>query len=868
MKSLWACLVWSLAVLLPAGAALAAGPPTQAVAEVRSTVGRWDRFEASVRNPRRYADPYRDVTLNVTYTRPDGSTVAFWGFYDGGSEWKIRFLADQLGRWQYEAVFSDGSPGPKGSFDCVASDLPGLISRDETNPLWFGFQGGGHTLIRAFHVGDRFFAANWPAAKRTAFLDWAGKQGYNTLSIASHYLNRDSPGRGRGWDTPKLWPLDAAEYRKMEAILDDLARRRILVFPFAGFFGQSSNYPRDPVDQERYIRYTLARLGCYWNLLWNVAGPEPNVKNPWMDAKDVERLGRLIGKLDPFGHLLSVHNRTGDDPYRNSDWTTYGVLQGPKTIDRSRLSRGLLESHHPRKPLLAQETLWSGNVNHIRAIGRDYTNDDLRKNAWVIHLSAAALVFADNNGNSSTGFSDTMELTDRRQDRHDALRPVWDFLSGVPFYRMTPRQDLVDKGHCLAEVGKQYLVYLETRGTVNVRLAQGTYRVEWINAQNPADRRNGGTTQTGEKLTSPKDGDDWLLRLTASAPSPPSGAADPTGLCFPPPGEALTNQDRRGPDEVGLKLEVIDQLRTLVPNGRWALWRHGYLVHVEGDFNQKTEVASLRKTWHALTVGAAIKQGKIPSTTQKLSVWNPELPGKDAAATWWHVLTQTSGFDYPYGAFPAYKPGALWTYSDKNPRHLCNALARVYGKKDYRDHYDEVIRQAYFDAIGMRGWTSRVREDGIRFQLDLEDMGRLGLLVLARGRWNGVEVIPQWFVEELESKQTRGIPANYDGPDDGRVKNGWMHEHRQEFPECPYGYMTWVNTDGNFYPGADRAWAFGAGAGGSYVLWNHRYGIVFAGFGVDTRPTRAGIPQVLEAGIRGPNPLATGRKLDPEGEPP
>ncbi|MGH9847972.1 MAG: hypothetical protein ACREEM_55505, partial [Blastocatellia bacterium] len=224
--------------------------------------------------------------------------------------------------------------------------------------------------------------------------------------------------------------------------------------------------------------------------------------------------------------------------------------------------------------------------------------------------------------------------------------------------------------------------------------------------------------------------------------------------------------------------------------------------------------------------------------------------------TWRHVITQTSGFDYPYGDFPAYKPGEIWTYSDKNPRQLCNALARVYGKKDYRDNYDEVIRQAYFDAIGMRGWTSSVLDDGIRFQFDLEDMGRLGLLVLARGRWKGVEVIPQWFVEELETKQTRGARVNYDGPDDGRPKGGYLHEHRDEFPECPYGFMTWVNTDGDFYPGAGRGWAFGSGAGGSYVLWNHRHGIVFAGFGVETGPTKNGIPHVIEANLAGPNPLS------------
>jgi CubicO group peptidase (beta-lactamase class C family) len=131
-------------------------------------------------------------------------------------------------------------------------------------------------------------------------------------------------------------------------------------------------------------------------------------------------------------------------------------------------------------------------------------------------------------------------------------------------------------------------------------------------------------------------------------------------------------------------------------------------------------------------------------------------------------------------------------------------------------------------------------------------MGRLGLLVVARGQWRGVEVIPRSFVEELESKQTRGMRVNYDGPDDGRVGLD-----PKAFPEAPYGYMTWVNTSGDYYPGADTAWAWGAGAGGTTILWNHKTGIVFAGVCVDTGPKAKGIPRVIEAAITGANPLVT-----------
>ncbi|MCP5117867.1 MAG: hypothetical protein GY953_44170, partial [bacterium] len=303
-------------------------------------------------------------------------------------------MPDRVGTWTYDAAFSDGSPGIRGSFRCVWSSIPGLIGVDEHNPMWFGYKGGRHLMVRSLHVGDRFFASNWPESKRVEFLGWLVGQRYNMLSVASHYLNRAEEGRGKGWDTPKLWPLNAAEYQRMEAHLDELARRQILVYPFAGFFGKNSNYPRDPADQLRYIRYTLARLGPYWNLLFNTAGPEPNLRKTWMENEDVVRLGRLIGELDVFGHIVSVHNRTGDDPYVASDWTDYGIQQGPKTVNRRRLARGLLANHSPTKPLYAQETLWAGNKFHREP----YADVDLRKNAIVMTMCAAAINFGDMNG--------------------------------------------------------------------------------------------------------------------------------------------------------------------------------------------------------------------------------------------------------------------------------------------------------------------------------------------------------------------------------------------------------------------------------------------------------------------------------------
>jgi hypothetical protein len=481
-------------------------------------VGQWQRFEAAFQNTTAYADPYRDVTLEALYQRPDGSKIHGWGFFDGGHRWRVRAMPDQVGTWRYNISFSDGTLGQSGSFECVPSDLPGMLAVDESNPLWFGFKAGGHVLIRSLHVGDRFFADNWPEDRRTAFLDWAHVQGYNLLSVASHYLNRPETGRGEGWATPALWPLDARAYRKVERILDDLAARRMMVYPFAGFFGRAADYPTEHPDQELYVRYTLARFGAYWNILLNVSGPEPLLRNrPTMPRAEVNRLATLIASLDVQCHPLSVHNRTGDDEFMDQPWPTYTILQGPKTVDLDRLGDTLLANHHPARPLYAQETLWSGNQHGHP----DYSDTELRKNAYVIVMSAAALNFSDNGGprvedigNSSSGFSGTLDLHDRRQWRHDILKKVWDFFETVPFYSMHVRQDLVSAGRCLAKEGERYLVYLPCGGTVDVAVQGEPYSATWINAQDTADRRPAAPAGDGRQWVAPADGDDWLLYLS------------------------------------------------------------------------------------------------------------------------------------------------------------------------------------------------------------------------------------------------------------------------------------------------------------------------------------------------------------------
>lgn len=474
-------------------------------------VGQWDIFEASVRNPQRYNNPYKDVSLNVTYTKPDGSKVKFWGFYDGGNTWKIRFMPDLLGTWKYLAKFSDGQTGVSGSFQSVSSSIPGMVSADETNPRWFGYKGGKHELIRSFHSGSELFSYAWDdpskkddGNKRTVFLNWIQDRGYNMLSVGNFIIGKN------GFN--KLWPLNATEYRKTEAILNDLTKRKLLVYPFYGFFGNGTDYPQNPADRELYIKYVLARFGSYWNLFLNVAGPEPNLKN-YLSLREVKQQGFAIAKADVFDHLLGIHNKDGDDPYRYARWASFTTLQGEYT-DLVALNRYFLKNHTGNRPVYAQETLWPGNVLQPFANAPLST---VRKHVWVHMMSAVSLNYGDQDGRNSSGFSGSLDPKDAIQARHDVPKKVWDFMETVPFYRMKPCPEVVSSGvgFCLGEAGKHYLVYVPSRGSVSLRLpGKAQFRATWINGQNTRDRRSAGVG-TDQQFSSPFDGDDWLLELKA-----------------------------------------------------------------------------------------------------------------------------------------------------------------------------------------------------------------------------------------------------------------------------------------------------------------------------------------------------------------
>lgn len=216
------------------------------------------------------------------------------------------------------------------------------------------------------------------------------------------------------------------------------------------------------------------------------------------------------------------------------------------------------------------------------------------------------------------------------------------------------------------------------------------------------------------------------------------------------------------------------------------------------------QLFSCSKTFTAAAVGIAIMENRL-KLDDRLAAFFPELL-PDSISSWLaeitvrDLLTMTSGFevDTKMRTFAANwvewylhhpmvaAPGKRFAYDSINTYLLSAIIQRVTGMKmmDY-------LRQHLFQPLGITEayWEESpegINSGGWGLYLQPESLAKFGQLLLNKGEWNGMQLLPEAWVEEMTTRQVD-------------VLNG-----------DDYGYQMWMCA----YPGASRA----DGAYGQYII--------------------------------------------------
>lgn len=481
---------------------------------------RWGVFELTLPGPAS-GNPYLDVQWSATF-RQGNRAITVPGFWDGGDTYRVRFSPPTTGEWRYETrSATTGLNGRSGAFTVIAPT------------------GSNHGPVEVF---DTFYlrrADGTPYQQSgTTCYAWVHQtrqlqeQTLQTLAVSpfnkirfcvfpkSYAYNNNEPeffafqkGAGGKFDFSRP---DPAFWRRFEQrILDlqklDIEADLILWHPYDrwGFADMSDE------EDDRYLRYCLARLSAFRNVWWSLANeydfmterPAGHRGNKQWD--DWDRFFGILQKEDPHQRLRGIHN--GRKWYDHTkEWVTHASVQ------TSDMNGGVRFRAQYRKPVVYDECKYEGDIPQGWG---NLTAREMTRRYWLGTMSGCYV----GHGETYQHPEDVLWWSKGGVLHGESPKRIqWlnDFLAQAPpFQELQPLGD--DQGRfVLAKPGEYYLVYCLKRQPETIQLAgQRPYKVDlidpWMMTVTPA-----GTGQPGAFTVTPAR-PDTAFRFTPYAAGEP-----------------------------------------------------------------------------------------------------------------------------------------------------------------------------------------------------------------------------------------------------------------------------------------------------------------------------------------------------------
>ncbi|MDR2765470.1 MAG: ChbG/HpnK family deacetylase [Tannerella sp.] len=226
---------------------------------------------------------------------------------------------------------------------------------------------------------------------------------------------------------------------------------------------------------------------------------------------------------------------------------------------------------------------------------------------------------------------------------------------------------------------------------------------------------------------------------------------------------------------------------------------------------------SVSKTYTATAIGFAVAEGRLKVSDRVISFFPDKLPEQVSehlkTLEIRHLLTMSSGHDVEpkhdgdwletFFASPfVHAPGTQFVYNSMATYVLSAIIQRVTGEK-----LTDYLYPRLFRPLGIAGAVWEDSPQGISIggwglHVKTEDMAKLGLFILQKGRWNGEQLLPEAWFDEATTSKIASLPAGTK-KEDLKVKpkdSDWLQG---------YGYQMWRSRHRSFR--AD-------GANGQYIL--------------------------------------------------
>lgn len=326
-----------------------------------SAVEQWGVFEIALVGPTN-GNPFVDVVFSARF-KQGTNVVTVPGFYDGEGIFRVRFSPETQGQWRYETK-SNRRPlnRQRGEFTVVQPSLANHGPVRVTNTFNFAYADG--TPYKQLGT-TCYHWVNQTLTVQEQTLATLAKSPFNKVRFC--VVNKRYPGktnetqypfeaRGTNFDTARF---NTKYFQHFEQRILDLQKLGIeadliLFHPYdqggTGFDRMAA------AEDERYLRYVVARFAAYRNVWWSLANEYDFLKQK--TEADWERIGQTVAHTDPFHRLLSIHNGTKIFD-QTRPWITHASIQNGSAVEDAN-SAGLYRDVW-RKPVVYDEIKYEGD---------------------------------------------------------------------------------------------------------------------------------------------------------------------------------------------------------------------------------------------------------------------------------------------------------------------------------------------------------------------------------------------------------------------------------------------------------------------------------------------------------------------------
>ncbi len=341
-------LLLGMVLMIPMPGFNAPGKATGAVIENAMV---WKRTDIVLTSEKEYENPYTDVDIDAVFTHESGETVHLYGFWNGGSEWRVRFSPTKTGVWSYVITCSDvsnASLNVSGSLTAVENTGSSDIDRHgfvkiSANGRYFVHDDG----TPFYWLGDtNWQAPNYVSVTRCNYpgcvcgnqfkheVDDRLAKGFTVYQTYFDSGESDGGGQRSTTEEPGLWlrqydlPDVSTFNSKIDGMFDYLAEKgMVIALGFGVHASTVTAMGREALD--RFSRYLTARYASYpvvWITAQEITGPEHF--DAWVSS------ARIVDAGDGYNHPHSAHQyplRVENEFVEKLDresWHSFYALQG------------------------------------------------------------------------------------------------------------------------------------------------------------------------------------------------------------------------------------------------------------------------------------------------------------------------------------------------------------------------------------------------------------------------------------------------------------------------------------------------------------------------------------------------------------